>query len=289
MKVGKILKSLGLSLLVILTAGAALFYFLPPKGYLPILMYHFVVPKDRVGPTSLDVSVEHFDQQMWFLRTFGFRPISIDEFYEIKIGKTKPKGKEVLVTFDDGNETYLQYALPVMERYQIPSVNFLVWDSLVKKEHGSMSLEDAKRFASNPLITFGSHTLSHPNLTEITAEQAETEIVNSKRNLEQALGKPMNYFTYPLGFFNDQIVEFVQEAGYRLAFTTSRKRLQGKQETLYSVTRTKVHPKHNLFFFWAYLAGLVDFGNRVDAFFHQLTVNKQNDKLNVYEPVPKAM
>ena len=271
MKVGKmkILKYLGLSLLVILMAGAALFYFLPPKGYIPVLMYHFVVPKDRVGPTSLDVSVENFGQQMWFLRTFGFRPISIDEFYEIKTGKTKPRGKEVLITFDDGNETYLQYALPILERYQIPSMNSLVWDFLVRKEHGSMSLEDAKRFASNPLITFGAHSLTHSNLTEITSEQARSEVIDSKKNLEQALGKPVNYFTYPLGFFNDQIVEFVQEAGYRLAFTTSRKRLQGGSESLFAVTRIKVHPKHNLFFFWAYLAGLVDFGKG------QLTHNKR--------------
>lgn len=288
MKAGKILKYLGLSLLAILMAGAALFYFLPPKGYIPVLMYHFVVPKDRVGPTSLDVSVEHFERQMWFLRTFGFRLVSVDEFYEIKTGKAKPKGKEVLVTFDDGNETYWQYALPVLERYRIPSVNFLVWDSLVQKEHGSMSLEEAKQFSEHPLVTFGSHSLTHPNLAEIPLDQAKAEIIDSRRNLEEALGRPVHYFTYPGGFLNDRVVELVREGGYRLGFTTSKRRLQGKPESLYSVTRIKVHPQHNLFIFWSYLAGLVDFGKGVDSFFHQLTVDKQNDKLNVYEPAPKV-
>ena len=285
----KISKRLSVALLVVFLIGGALFCFLPPKGYIPVLMYHFVVPEHQVGSTSLDVSVEHFNSQMWFLRTFGFRPITIDEFYQIKTGKVKPKGKEVLVTFDDGNETYLQYALPVLERYQIPSINFLVWNFLVQKENGSMSLEDAKRFLNHPLITFGSHSLTHPKLTEIPPEQAKTEVVEAKKNLEQALGKPMNYFAYPLGFFNDQIIEFVDEADYQLAFTTSRKRLERRKESLFTVVRIKVHPRYNLFIFWAYLTGLVDFGNRVDTLFHQLTVNKQSVKLNVYEPAPKAM
>jgi peptidoglycan/xylan/chitin deacetylase (PgdA/CDA1 family) len=233
--------------------------------------------------------VEHFEQQMWFLRNFGFRPISIDEFYQIKIGNKKPRGKEVLVTFDDGNETYLQYALPILERYQIPSVNFLVWVPLVKKEHGSMSLEAAKHFAGHPLITFGVHSLTHPNLAEINYEQAKAEIIDSKRNLEEALGKPMHYFTYPSGFFNDQPVELVRQAGYRLAFTTSGKHLRGRPETIYTIKRIKIPDKYNLLAFWFAISGVRESFKRIAGYFHQLTVNKQNDKLSTYESAPAAM
>ena len=110
-------------LIFILLLGASSFYLLPPAGYIPVLMYHFVVPSDRVGSTSLDVSVEDFQKQMWFLKTFGFRPISLDELYAIKSGEHKPKGREVVITFDDGNETFIQFALPVLEKYQIPVAN----------------------------------------------------------------------------------------------------------------------------------------------------------------------
>ena len=50
-----------------------------------------------------------------------------------------------------------------------------------------MSLEDAKRFLNHPLITFGSHSLTHPKLTEIPPEQAKTEVVEAKKNLEQGV------------------------------------------------------------------------------------------------------
>jgi peptidoglycan/xylan/chitin deacetylase (PgdA/CDA1 family) len=280
---------LGIGLLVTGLISGALFYFLPPKSYIPVLNYHFIVPKKQVGPTSLDVSVEHFDAQMWFLKTFGFRPITIDEFYLIKSGRIKPKGKEILVTFDDGNETYLQYALPILERYQIPSVNFLVWDFLVRKEHGSMSLDDAKQYAQHPLISFGSHSMTHPKLIEISLDQAQNEINQSKINLENALRKPISYFVYPSGLFNEDISRLTKEADYLLAFTTGRKRLKGKEETLFTLTRIKVHPKDNLLIFYIYLTGLYDLGKRIDLFFHQLTGYKQSDKLNLYESAQKAM
>jgi peptidoglycan/xylan/chitin deacetylase (PgdA/CDA1 family) len=285
----KILKYLSVALIAIAFIGGALFYFLPLKGDIPVLMYHFVVPKQQVGPTSLDVSVENFEAQMRFLKKFGFRPIAVDEFYLIKTRKIKPQGKEVLVTFDDGNETYLKYALPILERYQIPSVNFLVWDALVKKEHGSMGLEDAVRFSKHALVTFGSHTLTHPNLLELNSNQARSEIFESKQNLEQALRKPVEYFTYPSGFLNEETLALVEEAGYRLAYTTSKKRLQSRPESLFSITRVKVHPRHNLLIFWANLAGFSDFGKSIERFFHQLTGYKQSDKLNVYEPAQKAL
>src|SRR3989338_414495 len=136
-------KRAGVIIVLLFISGMVIFVAFPPKRHIPILMYHFVVPKNPKAPitTTLDVSVETFEKQMRFLKTFGFRPISLDEFYAIEMSLTEAKGKQLVITVDDGNETYLQYALPILERYGFPSVNFVIWNNLVGKESGSMSLD----------------------------------------------------------------------------------------------------------------------------------------------------
>lgn len=272
---------------------SALFFMLPPKGSIPILMYHFVVPQTQLnskgGPTNLDISAEEFERQMWLLRTFGFKPITLDQLYEIYSGKAKPRWRQIVITFDDGNETYMQYALPVMEHYGIPSVNFVVWEFLQNRDHGSMSLSDVQKLARRPLVTIGSHSLSHQTLPTLDHNHAESEIVESKIRLEQALGKAVPYFCYPTGAFTSREVVLVQKAGYRLAFTTSVKSLGNYPETFYSLTRSKVSPKDNLFGFWLRASGLDYCVARVKHWFRQLTGSMRNDKLNVYELAPKTM
>lgn len=274
MKAGK---KLFAAVLVVLFSGGFLFHSLPPKGLIPVLMYHYVLPGANNQYDSLYVSTQSFDRQMWFLKTFGFRPISVREFERIKSGEQKAKGREVVVTFDDGHETFLPYALPVLERYQIPVINFLIWDHVSKgRLLGGMTLEEILKLKSHPLMTFGSHTLTHPRLTEISLDQARIEMVESKKMLEEALGRPIDYFCYPAGDFNEKIVALAKEAGYRLAFATAWKSLKDMPETPYSLTRVKIGVRDRLIVFWFKISGLKQ------LVFGRLTPNLMSDKLNGY-------
>ena len=247
------------------------FIFLPPKGYIPIMMYHFVVSEHHPGDNQLHTTRLHFERQMKFLTLMGFHPITLNELFEIKMGIKKPRGREVVITFDDGNETFIPFALPILEKYHVPAANFLVSESLRYQTHGSMSLDDAKQISTHPLVTLGSHTLTHPNLTRVSLDQAANEIELSKRNLEEALSQQIEYLSYPEGFHHEGLMEMVRKAGYKLAFTTSRKRLSGRSETPYSMTRLKVNANENLLMYWFDLSGLTAFFERVAAIFHQLT------------------
>ena len=84
-----------------------------------------------------------------------------------------------------------------------------------------MTWDQAREMAANG-IEFGSHTLTHPIMTRIPVEQAKHELVESKRLIEQELGKPVDTFAYPNGGradFNAEIIAVAREAGYKLAFT----------------------------------------------------------------------
>jgi peptidoglycan/xylan/chitin deacetylase (PgdA/CDA1 family) len=68
-------------------------------------------------------------------------------------------------------------------------------------------------------ITIGSHTKTHAWLARESTERAIEEVTGSKRDLESRLGAPVTHFAYPGGQFTPPIVEAVERAGYRFAYT----------------------------------------------------------------------
>jgi len=69
-------------------------------------------------------------------------------------------------------------------------------------------------------VTIGSHTRSHPRLTEVDEGRIEDEIRGSKAALEERLGTPVRHFAYPFGLFDDRARAAVQRAGYRTGCST---------------------------------------------------------------------
>lgn len=81
---------------------------------------------------------------------------------------------------------------------------------------------DQIREMANNGIEMGSHTLSHPILTRISLDQVRTEVVESKRRIEEEIGKPIFSFAYPNGGaadFNSAIQNILKQAGYSFAFS----------------------------------------------------------------------
>jgi peptidoglycan/xylan/chitin deacetylase (PgdA/CDA1 family) len=70
-------------------------------------------------------------------------------------------------------------------------------------------------------IEFGVHTVHHPELTNISLREAKWEIEESKREIEEKLGKPVIAFAYPSGVYNKEIVQLVKDAGFLCAVTTT--------------------------------------------------------------------
>ena len=78
---------------------------------------------------------------------------------------------------------------------------------------------DELRSLDRNLITVGSHTLSHPILTTLSADEIESEILESRRWLEQRLQRKIDFFCYPNGAYDKRAYQLVQKT-YRAAVTT---------------------------------------------------------------------
>lgn len=201
-----------------------------PNDSVPILMYHKVSPASLMNGPGMRVSPGQFEKQMRYLSQSGYNTISLDQLYDHwDNGTTLPK-QPVVITFDDGYEDNYIFAFPVLKKYKQKATIFLVYNEIGGYNEWDAKTNPARRLRllSWPQIyemqkngiSFESHTLTHPRLSEISPQTASTEIILSKAKLGEALGKPVNFIAYPYGKSNKEVREIVRKAGYRAAVTT---------------------------------------------------------------------
>jgi peptidoglycan/xylan/chitin deacetylase (PgdA/CDA1 family) len=85
-----------------------------------------------------------------------------------------------------------------------------------------LSWEEVGAMAGD-LVSFGSHTRSHPILSRCSLEELRVELGGAKADIESRLGKPAFALAYPNGTrddFDDQVKGVARDAGYRCALTT---------------------------------------------------------------------
>jgi len=251
------MKKIFAGLLVVLVLLTGAYFGLPWPGNVPVLMYHFIDTPERAVLEKNVVSVQSFKRQMDFLDRFGYHVISLEDYYLMLAGKRKPSPKEVVITFDDGNYTFKDHALAILEKHQFPVTVFVVSGNAQYQKHGSMDNPTIKKISESPLVTIGSHSRTHPVLAELDEAKLRTEILGSKEDLEKLIQKPVLYFAYPSGVLNALVLDIVKASGYRLAFTTSRKKLKKLPIGPLTITRVKIsRTSDNPFAFWVRISGL---------------------------------
>lgn len=190
-----------------------------------ILTYHHVGSRPRgVRLKGLYVSTRLFAEQMAEFAEEGFQTDYIGAGLSRKLAR-----KRVFLTFDDGFSDVFENALPVLQQHGFRSIQFLVADLLGKTSEWQKSSGEVpgklmdKTQIKDWLATgqeIGSHTLTHPRLTQISHSQAREEISGSKKRLEDTFGESVEHFCYPYGDWNREIRDLVQNAGYKSACIT---------------------------------------------------------------------
>ncbi len=198
-----------------------------------ILMYHQV--GEFAKPDSHRATFCHirrFRAQMAYLYYFGYKVLSLDQAMDALYGGLNISKKHaVVLTFDDGYVNFERYAFPVLKKYGFPSTVFLVAGLLGKNAQwladdgryapDLMDISTVKRLRAEG-VSFGSHALTHPRLTQISPHILEKEVKESKRLLEEVFDEEIKYFCYPGGEYNTEVVQAVKEAGYEAALTCDR-------------------------------------------------------------------
>jgi peptidoglycan/xylan/chitin deacetylase (PgdA/CDA1 family) len=237
---------------------------------IPMLMYHSISSEDESGLRAYFrtcTSAEMFTEQMAYLHSHGFQTCSpaqaISQLQSGKLAMPRP----VVITFDDGYADFYRQAFPVLSRYNFSATVFLptayIGDSPLQFKNRDCLTWAEVRELGNHGILFGSHTVTHPRLRDLSPGIINKEIVNSKQAIEQKLGSAVDSFAYPYAFpqedteFKAMLRELLGSAGYASGVCTTLGRANRNSDQLF-LERLPINSADDAALFGAKLSGAYD-------------------------------
>ncbi|HHP5492230.1 TPA: polysaccharide deacetylase family protein [Aeromonas veronii] len=234
---------------------------------MPVIMYHRFIEQDsEKGVHGTWMPITMFEKHLRLMKWLGYETLTFRDLadkgfiHRLQYGK-----KYLMITADDGYQDNLTRMLPLLEKYGYKAVVYVVtgesynrWDV----EHPTnpdtkvslMSGEQVKALAASGHVEIGGHTLTHPRLSQLTAEQQAHEIQENKRQLEALLGYPLISFAYPYGDMNESAREQAKIAGYRFAVATNSGPKALHQDP-FQIRRIAIFPRTDVFGLWRKIRG----------------------------------
>jgi len=232
---------------------------------LRILTYHRVTdahPGDR-----LCVPVRQFEAQMRHLAVSGVHTLTFAEAVRwVQRGGVLPQ-RAVAITFDDGFEDNYRYAYPALVRHRFTGC-FFVPSRFVAVGADSHHVEDRPMTWAqlDELLRqgheVGAHSVTHRHLTRLSLHNAMWEASESKHTLEHYLKRPVNFFCYPSGDYDELVKLAVKESGY-LGACTVEPGVNRPGDDPFALKRTEISGFDTLWDFEKKLAGAYDWMHRL--------------------------
>ncbi len=188
----------------------------------PILMYHYVSePPPGADAIRRDLSVApaHFEAQLAYLRQAGYQTISMKDLTYALSGHTTLPAKPIVISFDDGYRDNYEYAFPLLRKYGYTGIFFL-FTQVVDWYHENYVTWEMVQEMHRAGMEFGSHSYRHSDLTDRDVDFLVYEILGSKEAIEERIGEPVRYFSYPSGRYDDLTIRIVASANFWGAVTT---------------------------------------------------------------------
>ncbi len=220
-------------------------------------MYHQVTPRPRPAFRKYAVTPKAFAAQMRWLDLAGYVPVTLDALLEHRDGRSALPPRPVIITFDDGFQDCFDYAVPVLQERGFTAVFYLV----VGLVGGTSRWLLAEKGIELPLMNwgtvrqleaagfqFGSHTMNHFRLADLSSGACRDELLKSKFHMEDRLGHSVEHLSYPFGSFNASVRAAAEEAGYRSACSV-RIGLLTADDDLLALRRVPVNGQDSLFDF----------------------------------------
>jgi peptidoglycan/xylan/chitin deacetylase (PgdA/CDA1 family) len=198
---------------------------------------------------------------MRVLRMLNYESITFDTFLDCREGKAKLPRKPIIITFDDALEEAIDNSLPILENCGFKAVYYVTTGYVGTKSDWMIpEVNVVFQVAAWPKIKnlnslgfeLGSHSVTHPHLNEVPAEECLRELKASRQTLEDMLGHEVRHMAYPHGAFNASVRDLAYESGYRTA-TTCEPTFAKLSDDLLSLPRFNVGMEDTLLDFIAKL------------------------------------
>lgn len=206
---------------------------------LPILMYHHISPNpERWG--DYVVSPETFENDLKYLSDLGYTSISLEELIAYTEGRGTLPEKSVMITFDDGQRSFAEYALPLLDKYDMCAVAAIVGKYAddytesgdMNASYAYMGWPELARLSKDPHVELQSHSYDMHSLdqrrgcammsgeSEIDYERvfsADMNLLNGR--FAEHIGAAPLAFAYPFGIRCPTGKDLLLASGCRVLFT----------------------------------------------------------------------
>lgn len=210
------------------------------KTKITIVSYHSISPDSH----KYGITPRSFDSQIEFIKQ-NYKVIRLNQIPEA-FANNETGVRKLIVTFDDGFANFSEFAYPSLQRLSVPCTIFVpsgligrynVWDSnkTFVPSIRIMNKQELLALSRDGLVDFGSHTINHVSMSNLSREEMKRQTLDSKKELETLFGLPITMFAYPYGQLGDiskVTRKILFEAGYEIAVTTRWGTLQSPQDVL---------------------------------------------------------
>jgi peptidoglycan/xylan/chitin deacetylase (PgdA/CDA1 family) len=232
---------------------------------IPILSYHYFregLTAERVlrvlgavllnMPTLPDkdywsLAVPEFERQMRYLHDNGYRTLTLDELTAWLDGRAARPERAVVLTIDDGDESVVRLAAPVLERYGFHAtlflltgrtgergwndIDFVTWPQLRALERkGVLAVESHThdmhtkvRRGGVPVPRFLAESRDARGRVAADSELGR-DLVASREAIRRELGRDCRYLAWPFGFGEAAVDSVAHALGFRRIFTLAPRR-----------------------------------------------------------------
>ena len=211
------------------------------KSGLPVTMYHFFYDNEKYFKQDNNwLDINDFDKQLNYLNENNFYFPTWEEVEDYLDGKIKLPSKSIVLTCDDGDDSFFDLAVPVMQKYHIPVTSFVITDWYGYKYDANIEY-----------VVWESHSAgmhqSGSNGKGRIVNWTKAQIVEDLQKSSQILGGA-DIFCYPFGHYNDTAIEALKEANYKMAFTVEGGRITPGMNK-YKLPRVRVTAGNSLEYF----------------------------------------
>ena len=226
---------------------------------LPIVMYHHVSRRSRSWNDYV-ISEEEFRSDMEYLHNNGWTSINVKELLLWQAGDFTMPEKPMMITFDDGFASVVEYAEPIMKEYGFVGTVALIGSVCEKysesgeydPEWSDLSWEMAAEMAERGVLSIQCHSWDMHSMDRALgcAKRKGESVSDYRRRLSSDLSKfltacdkrgieTVGAIAYPFGAYDENTTQVIRDMGFAAAFTCTEEinLLTGDREQLYYLGR----------------------------------------------------
>ncbi len=163
---------------------------------------------------STNIRINDFKEHIELIKKDGIKFVNPSNF-ENELNDKK-KERKVLITIDDGYQSFYDNAWPILKKDKIPFILFVSTREVGKR--GYMSWENIREIEKYDFVEIGNHSHSHDYLIDFEDQEIENDLKKSISIFKNEIGKNSAFFSYPFGEYSLSLKNIVIELGYKYAF-----------------------------------------------------------------------